>query len=373
MACMKSAPRIDEPAAIVSRALVPPLAGFWTFWILLQTLRSAFLAEQGQGAIFVRQVFVAMIGMTLAWTMHESLMRLRPSSILAQVGWTALVSLPAAVLFASLSFALFHAISPMAGEACIYGSPCFLKAAIEFVSATTIDWWFVFGAWGLLDLSLASAARASAAGRLAAAHREAARQAEIRALRYQVNPHFLFNILNSISALVMQRNWSEAEMLIGECGRFFRSSLEIDPMADSTLADEIEMQMRYLSLEKRRFPARLKTEYEIPDALGTTSIPSLILQPLVENAVKHGVSRTSSPVTISIRASEDPGDRLRIVVEDDAARDPAETPGLGIGLKNVADRLRMRFGAQASHAAGPKPGGGYRVELLVPLVREQQR
>lgn len=364
---------MDEPEVTASRALLLPLAGFWTFWVLLQTLRSAFLAEQGQGAIFVRQIFVAMTGMILAWTMHKSLMGLRPPSIVAQVGWTAVISLPAAVLFASLSFALFHAISPMAGEACTYGSPCFLKAAIEFVSATTIDWWFVFGAWGLLDLSLASAARARTADRLAAAHREAARQAEIRALRYQVNPHFLFNILNSISALVIQRNWSEAEMLIGESGRFFRSSLEIDPMADSTLADEVEMQMRYLALERRRFPARLKTEFEIPDALATSSIPSLILQPLVENAVKHGVSRTTSQVTISIRASEEPGDRLRIVVEDDAAPRPADIPGLGIGLKNVADRLRTRFGSQASHSAGPKPDGGYRVELLVPLLREQQR
>jgi len=349
------------------------LGGFWAFWVVVQTLRSAFLAERDQGAIFERQVFVAMTGMALAWAMHESLMRLRPSSIVPQVGWTAVISLPAAVLFASMSFAWFHAISPMSGEDCVYGSPCFLKAAIEFVSETTIEWWFVFGAWGLLDLSVASAARARIADRLAAAHREAARQAELRALRYQINPHFLFNILNSISALVLQRNWSEAETLIGEYGRFFRASLEMDPMADSTLADEVEMQMRYLALEKRRFPSRLKTRYEIPEALGTSSIPSLILQPLVENAVKHGVSRTTSPVTISIRASQEPGDRLRIVVEDDAAPPcPTESPGLGIGLKNVGDRLRMRFGAQASHSAGPKPGGGYRVELLVPLVREQQ-
>jgi len=85
------------------------------------------------------------------------------------------------------------------------------------------------------------------------------------------------------------------------------------------------------------------------------------------------MSRTTSPVTISIRASEEPGDRLRIVVEDDAAPPGlAESPGLGIGLKNVADRLRLRFGAQVSHSAGPNPGGGYRVELLVPLVQEQQ-
>lgn len=371
---MKSDSRIDEPAATGNRALLLSLAGFWTFWVLLQTLRSALLAEHGQGAILMRQVFVAMTGMILAWTMHKSLMASRPSSVVAQVGWTALISLPSAVLFASLSFALFHAISPMTGEACVYGSPCFLKAAIEFVSATTIDWWFVFGAWGLLDLSLASAARARTADRLAAAHREAARQAEIRALRYQVNPHFLFNILNSISALVMQRNWCDAEVLIGECGRFFRSSIEIDPLADNTLADEVEMQMRYLALEKRRFPARLQTEFEIPDALATSSIPSLILQPLVENAVKHGVSRTTSPVTISIHASEEPSDRLRIVVEDDTtAPHPTETPGLGIGLKNVADRLRTRFGNQASLSAGPKPSGGYRVELLMPLVRDPQR
>ena len=85
-------------------------------------------------------------------------------------------------------------------------------------------------------MSLASAARAHTADLLAAAHREAARQAEVRALRYQVNPHFLFNILNSISALVIQHNWSEAEALIGESGRFFRSSLEIDPIAFDSIS-----------------------------------------------------------------------------------------------------------------------------------------
>jgi len=270
----------------------------------------------------------------------------------------------------------------MVGEDCVYGSSCFLKAAVAFVSETTIDWWFVFGAWGLLELAIASAVRARTADRQAAAQREAARQAEIRALRYQVNPHFLFNLLNSLSTLVMQRNWSEAELLIGETGRYFRSTLETDSLVDSTLGDEVEMQMRYLALERRRFPTRLIAQCEIPDKLATASVPPLILQPLIENAVKHGVSRATAPVTISIRASEEVGAKLRILVEDDACvagpHDPgvaAGTPqqGLGIGLRNVAERLRTSFGSQASHRAGPKPDGGYQVELLLPLVLKEAR
>ena len=235
-----------------------------------------------------------------------------------------------------------------------------------------INWSFVFIAWGMLYLSLAAAAQARAADRRSSAHREAARLAEIRALRYQVNPHFLFNVLNSLTALVSRRETAEAELLIGEIGRFFRHGLSTDPVADTTLGDEVEMQRRYLELERRRFPERLTIAIDVAPGAMDAAVPPLILQPLVENAVKHGVGRTGRPVTVAITAAVLPGDRLSVIVEDDApgaADDPPRPDGLGVGQRNVADRLAARYGVDARLTAGPGVHGGYRAQLLVPLVR----
>ena len=368
----------DEPPRVEARVVAVALAGFWSCFVALNTVRNAFFGGGHQGEALVRRVLIALVGMALAWLMYRVLMALRPSSLRTKIGLAALMSLPAAALFATTNFLVFDVIAPVAGDTCrIGGLPCTLQDAVAAISEQAINWSFVFAAWGMLYLSLASAVETRAADQRAATHREAARLAEIRALRYQVNPHFLFNLLNALSSLVIKRQLSAAEALIGEIGQFFRYSLAADPVADSTLGDEIEMQARYLDLERRRFPDRLLTRFDIAPGLAGALAPSLILQPLVENAVKHGLGRTASAVTIGIRASEAPGQKLRIIVEDDAR--PGEggvgpegrfdpTPGLGIGLKNVADRLRARFGADASCTAGPIPTGGFRVELLLPLL-----
>ena len=157
--------------------------------------------------------------------------------------------------------------------------------------------------------------------------------------------------------------------MIMNLSTFFRTSLTADPAEDVVLSEEIRLQRLYLDIEAVRFPDRLKVEVNVPDALRDACVPALILQPLVENAVKYGVSRSRAPVTIWIRARED-SHGLVLSVEDDGSADGQAEAGTGVGLKNVRDRLHARFGDdQASVRWGPLPEGGFGVTLFMPLMR----
>jgi two-component system, LytTR family, sensor kinase len=235
------------------------------------------------------------------------------------------------------------------------------------VSDIALGRYFLLLAWVAVFLALGKAEEVRAAERQAAGLRRAAKAAELRSLRYQVNPHFLFNTLNSLSALVMTGRQEPAERMIQTLSDFYRTSLTGDPTADVTLAEEVRLQRLYLEVEAVRFPERLAVAIDLPEALADACVPGLILQPLVENAVKHGVSTTRAKVTIAIRAALW-GDRLLLTVENDGGGTPQEG-GTGIGLANVRDRLAARFGDEARLEAGAT-GDGYRVQLVMPVVRQ---
>lgn len=228
--------------------------------------------------------------------------------------------------------------------------------------------YFLLLAWAALYLALGNAAQVQAAERREGEFKRAAKAAELRSLRYQVNPHFLFNTLNSLSALVMSGRSETAERMIQTMSNFYRHSLASDPTADMPLADEIELQRHYLEIEGVRFPERLRAEFDVPAALSSACVPGMILQPLVENSVKYAVSATSRPVTIRISARE-AGDKLVLTVSDDGPGKPEGPGGTGIGLANVRDRLAARFGGEASVESGPLPAGGYSTTLILPVVR----
>ena len=239
---------------------------------------------------------------------------------------------------------------------------------LRLIADGLVTWYFFFAAWASFYIAISSATRLRAAERRAAGAERDAQEAQLRALRYQVNPHFLFNTLNSLSSLVMARRDEEAEAMIVNLSAFFRSSLALDPSEDITLAQEIEFQQLYLDIEKLRFPRRLDVRIEVPADLRGARVPPLILQPLVENAIKHGVARTAEPVRLTIAAREEDA-QLILTVEND--RGPAEAAGsehgTGVGLVNVCERLAARFGGGATCEHGPLLGGGWRVTLYMPL------
>jgi LytS/YehU family sensor histidine kinase len=231
--------------------------------------------------------------------------------------------------------------------------------------------YFLLIAWAALYLALGNAEMVRAAERREGEYRRAAKAAELRSLRYQVNPHFLFNTLNSLSALVMTGRSEAAERMIQTMSDFYRHSLTADPTADVPLADEIALQRHYLEIEAVRFPERLRTRFDIPADLACATVPGMILQPLVENSIKYAVAATTRPVTISIVARSE-GGRLILTVSDDGPGKPADASGTGIGLANVRSRLAARFGHDASVESGPLSGrdeSGYATRLILPMAQ----
>jgi signal transduction histidine kinase len=230
--------------------------------------------------------------------------------------------------------------------------------------------YFMMLAWCALYLALLTGEKARAAERREGAYRRAAKAAELRSLRYQVNPHFLFNTLNSLSALVLTGKTQAAERMIQQLSTFYRRSLADDPTADVPLREEFALQKLYLDIEAVRFPHRLRAAYDLPPGLEGAKVPGMILQPLIENSVKHAVAPTSGQVRITLAAREEYG-RLVLTVSDDGNGAPAGSeppPGYGIGLANVRERLQARFGATAGIVSGPT-AGGYSTELRMPILR----
>jgi two-component sensor histidine kinase len=227
--------------------------------------------------------------------------------------------------------------------------------------------YFLLIAWAALYLALGNAEMVRAAERREGEYRRAAKAAELRSLRYQVNPHFLFNTLNSLSALVMTRREAAAERMIQAMSNFYRHSLAADPSADVPLADEIALQRHYLEIEAVRFPERLKPAIDVPDELAQALVPGMILQPLVENSIKYAVAATTRAVTVSIAARGE-GNRLILTVSDDGPGKTGRESGTGIGLANVRSRLAARFGDYAQIVSGPQPTGGYATVLTLPLI-----
>ncbi len=228
--------------------------------------------------------------------------------------------------------------------------------------------YFLLIAWAALYVALGNAEVARASERREGEYKRAAKAAELRSLRYQVNPHFLFNTLNSLSALVMVGRSEQAEKMIQTISSFYRHSLAGEPTADVPLADEIALQRHYLEIEAVRFPERLVCEFEVPEALENACVPGMILQPLVENSIKYGVSASTRPVTIRIAAQE-AGGKLVLTVADDGPGKGGQEGGTGIGLENVRSRLAARFGDMARVESGPLPAGGYATVLTIPIIR----
>jgi hypothetical protein len=232
--------------------------------------------------------------------------------------------------------------------------------------------YFMSLAWCALYLALLTGEKARVAERREGAFRRAAKAAELRSLRYQVNPHFLFNTLNSLSALVLTGKTAAAERMIQTISTFYRRSLADDPTSDVPLREEFALQKLYLDIETVRFPDRLETRYQLPDSLAGALIPGMILQPLVENSVKHAVAPASRKVILTLSAREEYG-RLVVTVEDDGAGAVRESArprdGFGIGLGNVRDRLAARFGDEANVVSG-QTSTGYATHIRIPLICE---
>jgi LytS/YehU family sensor histidine kinase len=195
----------------------------------------------------------------------------------------------------------------------------------------------------------------------------AAREAQLKMLRYQLNPHFLFNTLNAINAHVRLGENVPASEMIQFLSRFLRHSLEQDSTEEVPLEHELESLRLYLKIEKARFGERLDIRYDIADGAGEALVPSLVLQPLVENAMKYAVAPSEEGSTLEIRA-EQRGTQLQLQVLDTGPGmvDTALSERKGIGLSNTLERLRALYGEQYEFTVSNRSPKGLVVTIRLP-------
>jgi len=192
--------------------------------------------------------------------------------------------------------------------------------------------------------------------------------AQLAMLRYQLNPHFLFNTLNSISTLVLLKQTERANAMLARLSSFLRYTLANEPTAKVTLAQEVETLKLYLEIEKMRFEDRLRPHFRIePETIGAR-LPSLLLQPLIENAIKYAVTPAENGADIWITAGRE-GQAVRIEVADNGNGDGAEisaSPSTGVGLANIRDRLSQAYGGAHRFETRQNDRGGFSVILEIP-------
>jgi two-component system LytT family sensor kinase len=196
------------------------------------------------------------------------------------------------------------------------------------------------------------------------------REAKLLALRYQLNPHFLFNSLNAVSTLVLDGNASAATRMLAQIGDLLRSTLDAEVAVEVTLAQELVFTEGYLAIEQTRLGDRLKFDMEIPFETRDALVPSMLLQPLVENAVRYGVAPLIEGGWITIHSALH-GDRLRVVVVNSGrhAEGGPSKNGNGIGLGNTVERLKSLYGTDFQFSLGWPEAGGCEVVLELPLRR----
>lgn len=407
----------DTRATVPLRLVVASIVAFWLFYFVLSTARSLIQDFSFQDEMLWRRALVIGVGALMTFVVWLILRVFDERQLWLKILVAVLVSIPASVPIAQANQWLFNPVRereearqareqgfalrrdptgnllvdipmdklqnlpPQSVTATGSSATVMLQPA-----PTTTDKWreivdialgryYIILSWASFYFAMLAGAQARESQRREERFRTAAKAAELRSLRYQVNPHFLFNALNSLSALVMTGRPDKAEQMIQSLSRFYRHGLAENTSSDVALDDEFDLQRQYLEIEKVRFPERLRTRYDLPEALAGYHVPGMILQPLVENSVKYGVSASAAPVTVFLGAREEYG-RLVITVADNGPGAGLAGPGghrdvngFGIGLVNVRDRLAARFGDAASVTSGPLEGGGYETQLRIPLVR----
>ena len=295
------------------------------------------------------------LGVALTVVITAVLIRFRSSSIQVKTALAFILSALAAPIYAMADFEIFR----------WQVAPYIPSFDLRYFGYTLVSCMATLFGWACLYIALAYSFEVRDRERKLAAAREEALAAQMRALRYQVNPHFLFNTLNSIAGLIEEGAANRAERMVLSLSTFLRTTLELDPLRDVTLIQELALQRDYLEIERERFSDRMRFAIDAPEDLAEALVPGLILQPLIENAVKHGVGRSAEPVEVRISARRQ-ADRLWLVVENGIGFDHAPPVGFGIGLRNVAQRIAARFGSAGQFRAGLSAEGLYRAEIELP-------
>ncbi|MES2445304.1 MAG: histidine kinase [Pseudomonadota bacterium] len=332
-------------------------AAGWSGYFILRTVSSVSNSFSFEGIIAVIVETIIGYCITLLLSALYGLYRRLPriSSILLTLATLALATLLYAVLNA-FSFSFIKMAEP--------GISLPLVLAAIFLSFTVLAGWsalyFGINFYLIVEQQI---------HQLKVLEHQAS-HAQLAMLRYQLNPHFLFNTLNSISTLVLLKQTERANAMLSRLSSFLRYTLANEPTAHVTIAQEVETLKLYLEIEKMRFEDRLRPSFEVDPRVTKARLPSLLLQPLVENAIKYAVTPKEEGAEIAVTARL-AGDRVQIAVSDTGPglNEMKARPSLstGVGLANIRERLAQAYGPDHRFETRSIPGGGFGVEIEIPF------
>lgn len=357
-------PVLIERLAAARRPMLLTVAG-WVLCAAVFATQSHFAAAVRGQSIPWGAAFAAWSAWALAWALLTlPIVRLATRVPFERRAFLRVVAVhvPASVCAVLFNLALFAAALPLAGTpgAGADWSATYSRLLVTAFLPNLAVYWALVGAVQFLRLRQNIHERERRHLRLEAQLVEA----QLLALKSQLQPHFLFNTLNSIAVLIGDDPAAARHMLQLLCG-LLRKVLDNDRSREVTLREELDFIAGYLEIEQIRFADRLSYHVDAGPEVMQARVPSLVLQPLVENAIRHGVARRARPGHIAISARAD-GGMLRLAVTDNGAGLGSHVKW-GIGLSNTRARLQQMFGASHAFDIGDNPGGGTAVSLAIPL------
>jgi two-component system, LytTR family, sensor kinase len=352
---------------------------FWTLqvggWLAFGILMFGWaLAYWPIGAAFLNKALLVVIGLLISLGFRAVYGRLRGRAWQPlQIGFVVLgLSFAAAPAWYEGHVATFR----LSCRAIFLASPystlsggCSKPVSLPWLvpTETWLFYGFVLVTWSLIYFVVNGVRELKNTRELAARAKAHAVEARLKTLQSQLEPHFLFNTLNAISTLVAAGRANAATAMIAELGEFLRATLHARDTPEVTVGLEVDFVSRYLKIQKCRFGDRLRTVFEVDPAVLAATIPTLLLQPIVENAVRHGILPDRTGGCIWVRAARR-GRNLVLEVEDDGVGlGDDEEPRAGIGLTNTRRRLEELYGNGARLQIDPSPARGVLVRIEIPL------
>lgn len=349
---------VDVRSRRLQRIALVIILLFWSaHWVVMSLARSFRYPEQGWGHV-PRRAIVTVLAIGLSVIILQWLRRSQDQALGRRAALAVLLAFGGCMIHTALNMYLFLP----------YYKPPSLTPQGWLLAYTVsqVDFIWAYTALSLMLLALTYGDELIASQNRINALESQANLARLNALRYQLNPHFLFNSLNAVAGLISKERNREAEAMVLSLSDLLRTTLQLESPQEIRLVDELQLQELYLEIEKIRFPDRMTTHVEVSDAVRDAMVPPLITQPLVENAIKHGVSRSSRPVHISITARI-VGKEMVIEIMQSGGDGEGDRPlGTGVGLRNVAERLRLHFGEGGRLETEEQPGGGFLARLRTP-------